>query len=52
MPLKQLGLLIFTAWMCKIAYEIIALPLSVPAAKWLKKLEGVEHFDRQKISAI
>lgn len=52
MPLPQLGLLIFTAWMFKIGYEIIALPLSVPAAKWLKKLEGVEHFDRQKISAV
>lgn len=41
-----------TAWGLKVAYEVIALPLSVPAATWLKKLEGVEHFDKQKISVI
>lgn len=52
MPLSNLLGIMLTAWAMKIGYEIIALPLSVPAAKWLKKLEGVEHFDRQKISAI
>ena len=52
MPLTQLIITFLTAWALKIAYEIIALPFSVPAAQWLKKLEGIEHFDRQKITII
>lgn len=52
MPLSQLMMSLLTAWGLKVLFEIVALPLSVPTAKWLKKLEGVEHFDHQKISAI
>ncbi len=52
MAAPQLLQIAFTSWCIKVGYEIIMLPLSVPAAKWAKRLEGVEHFDRQKISAI
>lgn len=51
-PWDQLLIMTATAWAVKIAYEIAALPLSIPVANWLKRLEGVEHFDRQKISVV
>ena len=52
MPLKELVLVTLTAWILKVLYEVFALPLSIFVTKWLKRLEGVEHFDKQKISAI
>lgn len=48
----QLFNMIITAWLLKVAYEIIALPLSVSVTHKIKQLEGIEHFDRQKISVI
>lgn len=40
------------AWAAKVAYETIALPVSLPVTQWVKRLEGVEHYDKQKISVI
>lgn len=52
-PLKELAILVLSGWAFKIIYEIIALPLSVPAANWLKRREGIEHFDdRETLSVI
>ena len=32
--------------------DTVALPLSLPVTKMIKRLAGVEHFDKQKISLI
>ncbi len=48
----QLLNMMITAWAMKVGYEILALPLSTSATRYIKHLEGVEHFDRQKISVI
>jgi uncharacterized integral membrane protein (TIGR00697 family) len=52
MPWRDFGILILSVWGVKIAYEILALPLSLPITRWLKRREGVEHFDRQHISVV
>jgi len=51
--LKELAILVLSGWAFKVIYEIIALPLSIPATNWLKRLEGIEHFDdREKLSVV
>ncbi len=52
MAWSDLAVVTATAWGLKVTYEVIALPLSLSVTKWLKRIEGVEHFDKQKISAI
>lgn len=52
MPLKESVIMILTAWAFKVGYETVALPVSVPITKWVKKLEGVEHFDKQELHVI
>ncbi|GJD94191.1 queuosine precursor transporter [Methylobacterium iners] len=34
------------AWALKVAWEIVALPLTLPLIAWLKREEGEDHFDR------
>ncbi len=51
-PLKESLIMIVTAWAFKVGYEAIALPISVPIAKWVKKLEGIEHFDKQELHIV
>jgi uncharacterized integral membrane protein (TIGR00697 family) len=34
------------AWILKVAWEIAALPLSLPLIAWLKREEAEDHFDR------
>ncbi len=52
MPWKAFFMMFLTAWIFKVLYEIVALPLSVPIANWVKRLEGVEHFDKQKLHVV
>ena len=52
MPGEVLVKMMLVSWGIKIAYEVVALPLSVPIASVVKRLEGIEHFDRQKISLV
>lgn len=52
MSLENLLSIMIVAWFAKIMFEVLALPISIPLTKKLKHLEGVEHFDKQKISAI
>lgn len=33
-------------WGFKVAWELVALPLSLPFIAWLKRREGLDHFDR------
>jgi queuosine precursor transporter len=50
MPFGQFLLMTLTAWLFKIAYEVLAIPASVPMAAKLKALEGVEHYDHQALT--
>lgn len=52
MPLGDFLTMAIAGWVLKVTYEIFALPLSIPITKKIKQLEGVEHFDRQKISLV
>lgn len=36
---------IMTLYFVKVAYEVIALPVSVPFSNWLKKKESIDHID-------
>lgn len=44
-PASELVRMGLAVWALKIAWEIVALPLSVPAIRWLKRREGADHFD-------
>lgn len=46
-PLTSLGTLIVSAWGVKVLWETLALPISVPIAKALKKIEDEDVYDRQ-----
>jgi uncharacterized integral membrane protein (TIGR00697 family) len=35
-----------SVWALKILWELVALPISVPAIAWLKRSEGLDHYDR------
>ncbi len=48
-PLGTLLSLIFGTWIAKSLYELIVLPFTTIAVTWLKKREGVEHFDRHRL---
>ena len=37
---------IITIWIVKVAYETVALPISVPLANWVKRVEGVDKIDQ------
>jgi queuosine precursor transporter len=37
---------ILTQWLFKTAYEVVATPLTYLIIGWLKRIEGVDHFDR------
>jgi uncharacterized integral membrane protein (TIGR00697 family) len=52
MAWRDLGVAMLSAWLIKVAYEVVALPLSVPITRLVKRWEGVEHFDRQKLEIV
>lgn len=41
--------LIVTTWLVKSLYEFLALPFTVAFVRFLKRREGIEHFDRQTL---
>ena len=49
LPNQLIMKLILTAWFLKVCYEIVALPFTTVFVGLLKKWEGIEHFDRQKL---
>lgn len=49
LPNKDLMIAIIGSWLLKTAYETFLLPVTTAAVKKLKKLEGVEQFDRYKL---
>jgi uncharacterized integral membrane protein (TIGR00697 family) len=44
-PLKTLGNMILTAYLLKVAYEILATPVTYLVINWLKKAEQADAFD-------
>lgn len=35
-----------SAWLFKVVWEVLALPLSISAVRWLKKVENEDYFDK------
>lgn len=52
LPNEVVFKLIITTWIIKSLYEFFALPFTITFVKWLKKREGVEHFDKQQLSLV
>jgi uncharacterized integral membrane protein (TIGR00697 family) len=46
MPLKVLGVVMFSGWLLKCLYEVVALPLTYAIVGWLKRAEGIDTYDR------
>lgn len=46
LPNAALPSIFISAWLFKVLWEIIALPVSLPLAAWLKKAEAVDVYDR------
>jgi len=42
---NQLGSIILSAYFLKVAYEVLVTPLTYALVAWLKRVEGIDHFD-------
>lgn len=47
MPMNEMLTVFLSAWLFKVAWEVIALPVSIPFVTWLKKVENEDYFDRE-----
>jgi queuosine precursor transporter len=47
-PLRTLGNMIVTGYVLKVAYEVLATPVTYIVINWLKKAEGADAFDRHE----
>jgi len=47
-PLRTLGNMIVTAYVLKVAYEVLATPVTYLVINWLKKAEHADAFDRNE----
>lgn len=45
LPADQVLWLVMAQWLFKVAYEAIATPLTYAVVGWLKRREGLDHFD-------
>jgi uncharacterized integral membrane protein (TIGR00697 family) len=45
-PVGALIQITISAWLVKVAWEVIALPVTLPTVRWLKRVEGEDYFDR------
>lgn len=45
-PTGNLIEMIFLGWVFKVVWEIVALPLTLPIVRGLKRAEGIDYFDR------
>jgi uncharacterized integral membrane protein (TIGR00697 family) len=45
MPVLEMVAVTLTGWAIMVTWEIVALPLTVPLVKAIKRREGVDHFD-------
>ena len=44
--LPELVSITISGWAAKVAWEIIALPITLPVVRWLKRTENEDYFDR------
>ena len=47
MSLTAMFTVFLSAWIFKVVWEIVALPISIPLVKWLKKVENEDYFDNE-----
>jgi uncharacterized integral membrane protein (TIGR00697 family) len=47
MPISVMLTVFLSAWLFKVLWEIIALPISIPLVTWLKKQENEDYFDKE-----
>lgn len=45
-PNGELPTIIISAWLVKVGWEVLALPITLPVVNWLKRAEREDHFDR------
>lgn len=45
MPISAMVTVFLSAWIFKVVWEVVALPISIPLVKWLKKAENEDYFD-------
>jgi queuosine precursor transporter len=46
LPSSALISITISGWLFKVVWEIIALPITLPLVKWLKKTENEDYYDR------
>lgn len=46
-PNTALAALILSSWAAKVLWEIVALPVTLPFVRWLKRAENEDYFDRK-----
>ncbi len=46
MPANVMLTVFFSAWLFKVAWEVVALPLSILLVTWLKKVENEDYYDK------
>lgn len=46
MAVSDMAQVFLSAWLFKVLWEVIALPLSIPLVKWLKKAESEDFYDK------
>jgi hypothetical protein len=47
-PVRTLANIIVTGYLLKVAYEVIATPITYVVIAWLKRSEGADAFDRNE----
>lgn len=47
MPISVMFTVFLSAWIFKVLWEIVALPISIPLVNWLKKQENEDYFDKE-----
>lgn len=47
MTIGEMFQIFLSAWIFKVVWEIIALPISIPLVKWLKKVENEDFYDNK-----
>lgn len=45
MTISEMGQVFLSAWIFKVLWEVVALPMSIPLVNWLKKVENENYFD-------
>lgn len=47
MPMEGMFSVFLSGWLCKVAWEVVALPLTLPLVRWVKKIENEDFFDKK-----